>query len=506
MGFLSSLFGTRSVEKTPAKPVPQRNPGKMLRMINAANTGRLEASWAVTPTTVDAMIYKEWNTLVARSRDQAENNDHAAKFLSLCEINVVGPTGFTMKSQVKDPSGKPDLVAQGAVESAWAEFGEIGNFDVTGTLSRADVEKLAIKSVAMDGEFIAVHRYGPEFPHGYALQVIDPVTLDPCHFEKLTNGNVVRHGIEFNGNGKPVAYHFKEVDERQIGYVQAIRATQRIPAENIIHIFLPERVGQKRGLPWMRTALWRMKMLNGFEDAAITKARLGASAAGFFTTDENTDPDEEYDLPMEAGEPGQFYDIGNRKFVQWDPQFPSNEFDPFVKAMLRSISSGLKVSYNNLASDLTSVNFSSIRQGALDEREVWKALQEWMIGQWSKKVFTNWLAVALLNQKITVPNKVGVMRPLPFKKLEKYRPVAFRGRRWAWIDPNAEMKATELALGMKLMSRTQAIEDLGRDPEDVWSEVQREEQMMSDMGIDSTMPNDMRRPEPTPQDAGAAGA
>jgi lambda family phage portal protein len=504
MGLLSSIFGTRSVSTSASKSVPQRNPGKMLRMINAAKTGRLEASWAVTPTTVDAMIYQHWSTLVARSREQAENNDHATKFLSLCEINVAGPSGFTMKSQVKDPSGSPDLVAQKAVEDAYAEWSEVGNCDVTGSLSRADIEKLIVKSVATDGEFIAVHRYGPEFPHGYAVQILDPVTLDPCHFEKLNNGNVIRHGIEFNANGKPLAYHFKEVDERQIGYVQQIRASQRIPAENVIHIFLPERVGQKRGLPWMRTALWRMKMLNGFEDAAITKARLGASSAGFFKNPD-ADPDESDDLPMEAGEPGQFYDIGNREFVQWDPQFPSNDFDPFVKAMLRSIASGLKVSYNNLASDLTSVNFSSIRQGALDERELWKGLQEWLIGQWSKKVFSKWLSVALLNQKINVPNKAGVLRPLPFEKLEKYRPVAFRGRRWAWIDPNAEMKATELALGMKLMSRTQAIEDLGRDPEDVWSEVQREEQMMAQMGIDTTMPNDFRS-QLTAQDDSTADA
>jgi lambda family phage portal protein len=475
----------------------------MLRMINAANTGRLEASWSGTPTTVDALIYQDLGTLVARSREQAENNDHAAKFLSLCEINVVGPNGFTCKSQIKDPSGKPDLVAQGAIETAWAEFGEIGNFDVTGSLSRIDVEKLAVKSVAMDGEFIAVHRYGPEFPHGYAIQILDPVTLDPRHFDKLSNGNVIRHGIEFNANGKPVAYHFNEVDERQIGYTHAMRPTQRIPAENVLHLFLPERVSQKRGLPWMRTALWRMKMLNGFEDAAITKARLGASAAGFFKNPD-ADPDDDEDLPMEAGEPGQFYDIGNREFVQWDPQFPSNDFDPFVKAMLRSIASGLKVSYNNLASDLTSVNFSSIRQGALDEREVWKSLQEWMIGQWSKKVFLKWLSVALLNQKITVPNKGGVMRPLPFEKLEKYKPVGFRGRRWAWIDPNAEMKATELAIGMKLMSRTQAIEDLGRDPEDVWSEVERETVMLAEKGIDDTMPMDMRSPQPTAQDDSGA--
>lgn len=499
MGLFASLFGKRSTSAAPTRPPPQHSARQMLRMVNAANTGRLESSWGTNPATVDALIYQEWTALVARSREQAENNDHATKFLSLCEINVAGPTGFTLKSQVKDPNGKPDLVAQSAIEAAWAEWSEVGNCDVTGELSRADLEKLIIKTVATDGEFIAVDRYGPEFPHGYAVQVIDPVTLDPRHFEKLPNGNVIRHGIEYNGNGKPVAYHFKEVDERQIGYIQGIRSSQRVPAENVIHIFLSERVCQKRGLPWMRTALWRMKMLNGFEDAAITKARTSAASGGFFRNPD-ADPDDVEDLPMEVGEPGQLIDIGNREFVNMDHQFPSNEFDPFVKAMLRSIASGLKVSYNNLASDLTSVNFSSIRQGALDEREVWKGLQEWLIGKWSKKVFAKWLPVALLNEKITVPNKGGMMRPLPFEKLAKYKPVAFRGRRWAWIDPNAEMKATELAIGMKLMSRTQAIEDLGRDPEDVWSEIERETVTLAEKGIDTAMPGEVPPSEPTSQD------
>ena len=502
MGLFSSIFGTRSNGNAQQRPAPQRSAGKMLRMVQSANTGRLEGSWSGTPTTVDAVIYQHWGALVARSREQAENNDHASKFLSLCEINVVGPNGFTCKSLIKDPNGRPDLVAQSAIEDAWAEFSAVGNFEVSGSMSRSDVEKLAIKTVAMDGEFIAVHRFGPEFPHGYALQILDPVNLDARHFDRLPNGNVIRHGIEFNANGKPLAYHFNEVDERQIGYSKSLRPTQRIPAENVIHLFLPERVGQKRGLPWMRTALWRMKMLSGFEDAAITKARIGASSAGFFKNPD-ADPDDGDDIPMEVGEPGQFYDIGNREFVQWDPQFPSNEFDPFVKSMLRSIASGLKVSYNNLASDLTSVNFSSIRQGALDEREVWKSLQEWMIGQFCRKVFATWLPAALLNQKIMVPNRAGVPRPLPFEKLEKYKPVGFRGRRWAWIDPNAEMQATELAIGMKLMSRTQAIEDLGRDPEDVWSEIERETVMLEEKGIDTKMPKEAAVSEPSAQDPAA---
>ena len=41
---------------------------------------------------------------------------------------------------------------------------------------------------------------------------------------------------------------------------------------------------------------------------------------------------------------------------------PTTAFDPFIKTVLRQISAGLNVSYNDLSNDLTSVNYSGIRQ------------------------------------------------------------------------------------------------------------------------------------------------
>ena len=482
----------------PARPPRQRNATQMLRLLDASKTGRLESSWDANPASIGSVIYQDLATLVARSREQGENNDHAAKFLQMVKTNVIGPSGLILKSQVKDPSGKLDLVAQTAIETAWAEFGEIGTFDTSGTLSRLDVENLIATNVPLDGEFIAVKRFGAEFPHGFALQLIDPVLLDPKHFEKLSNGNSIQHGIEYSPAGRPVAYHFKEIDERQVHYIQSQRTVQRVPAENVIHIFLPVRVGQKRGLPWMRTALWRMKMLQGYEDAAITGRRTAAAAPMFFRDPEGEAPDDD-EIPQELAEPGQIPFIGNLDLVARPQDNSSGEFDPFVKAMLRSIASGLNVPYNTLANDLEGVNFSSIRQGELDAREMWKGLQEWLIGQWSKKVFAEWLPIALLKGKITVPNKAGVARPLPAEKLDKYKPVAFRGRRWSWIDPNAEMKANELALGLNLKSRTEVIEDMGRDALDVWEEKAREDEQMKALGLDPVMP-ELLLNQPTPQD------
>jgi len=464
-------------------------------MPQAAGAGRLESTWAGTPTTIDSWIFHYWSRIVARSREQAENNDHLKKFLQMARDNIAGPTGFTFNAQIRDPSGTMDTVASSAIEDAFADWSKRGNYDITGQLSRADGERLAVTTAAMDGEVICIKKYGEDLNKwGFAVQFIDPVLLNPTKWEKLNNGNVIRHGIEFNPNGRPVAYHFRNYDEMMMGYINHNgESFQRVPADQVIHRFLPERVGQKRGLPWARTALWRMRMLAGFEDAAVVNARVSASKMGFFR---NLDGDSDDILEMDA-EPGKFEDIGNREFIPYTPQFPDQAFDPFCKAMLRSISSGLGVSYNNLASDLTSVNFSSIRQGALDEREVWKGLQEWLISGFVLPIYESWLERSLLANKILIAGK-----PLKFDRLEKYKQVAFTGRRWAWIDPSAEMAANEKAISQKLKSRSEIIrETSNRDPEDVWSEIEREEVELKKRGIVPLIPAGAAAPvaQPDPQ-------
>lgn len=473
---------------------------------DAASNNRLTASWAVTPTTVDSYIYQHWNTLVARSRDQAEKSDHARKFLQLCRDNIAGPTGFTLQSQVKDPSGKADTAASDAIESAWAEFGKRKAFEITGSMSRADVERLLVTTVARDGEAFAIKRRSKNLPHGFAVQLVDPVALDPTHFETLASGNKIKHGIEFNSDEQPVAYWFRQWDEHQVGYVLGTgKKYQRIAAEDVIHVFVVECIGQKRGLPWTRTALFRMRNLAAFEDAAIVNARVGASKMGFFK-DESADPDDTEDLPMDA-EPGVFENIGSREFVQWSPQFPEQSIETFTRSCLRSISVGLGVSYNNLAGDLTSVNFSSIRQGALDEREVWKGLQQFFISAWCEQVYPEWLQMALLMEVVRVPARGGGTIALPFSKIDKFKQVAFTGRRWSWIDPKAEVEANALAIGQKLVSRSEIIRQMGADPDDVWAEIQREEAELDRLGlVPDMMPGSSPQPEPTAQDGGNTGA
>ena len=81
-------------------------------------------------------------------------------------------------------------------------------------------------------------------------------------------------------------------------------------------------------------------------------------------------------------------------FVPWDPQHPTSAFPDFVSACLRSIASAFDVGYVSLANDLTGVTYGSLRQGKLDERDVWRMLQFWMIDHFCQPVYEKWLTWA----------------------------------------------------------------------------------------------------------------
>lgn len=501
MGLLDFFRGkqTRSVS---ARKRPPTGRSALRGILQAANTGRLESTWLTTPQTADAIIFQEWSSLVARSRQMCNDADHFRKFLQLCRDNIAGPTGFNLSANIKDPSGTIDSAASKAIEDAWWSFSMPGSFEVGGTMSRADTERLAITTAAQDGEAIGVIRTGKDAgPWGIAIQMIDPVRLDHRHYEKLTNGNVIRHGIEFNSNNRPVRYWFRNFDERMQGYVTYDRDQFTIvDARNVVHWFIPELIGQKRGLPWTRTALWRGRQLTAFEDAVVTNARVGAAKMGFFRNQDGEDIEED-ELPMDA-EPGVFEDIGDREFLNWHPQFPDQVVEAFMRSMMRSQAVGLGVSYHNLSGDLTSVNFSSIRQGALDEREVWKGLQESFMWRWCWPIYERWLERALLSEMIRINDK-----PLRFERIEKYKQVTFRGRRWAWIDPSAEQTANEKAVGQAFTSRSRVIEDMGGDPQEVWDEIERENAELARRKIVPAVPAGSAAPKENPaQDQNSTAA
>jgi lambda family phage portal protein len=448
-------------------------------MLTAGKTDRLTSGWGSHPLTADQIIDRNQRVIVARSREQSVNNDYGKAYLRMCRQNIVGTTGVQLQAQSMDDRGKLDTLANEAIEWALHEWGKKQNCDVTGRQSWRSIQASCVNSAARDGEFMVRMIFGRDAgPWGFSLQVLDPQRCPvDLNDTRLGNGEFIRFGIRFNRYGRPLEYLFSTLDESETMYTYGGIYYVGVPADQIIHGFLPDMVGQKRGLPWMATGLYRMRQLAAMEEAAIVNARVGANKMGFIKWQDGYGPDlEDGDELIVDSEPGEWTVLPTGAEIQeTNPQYPNGDFAPFMKQALRSLAAGFGVMYNNLATDLEGVNFSSIRQGTLDEREHWKDLQEWLIEQLIQPVFDAWLPRALLSGRIQVKG-----RPLRPERIDRYSRVSWQGRRWQWIDPRADVDAAVEAKNNMLTSPSSVIREQGKDPMTVWAESARDVKTMID--------------------------
>lgn len=460
-------------------------PVHLARSYDAGETDRLTASWTTTPLTADQVIDRNQRVLVARSREQAARNDYMKAFLRLCDQNMVGHRGVILQAQARDEDDTLDRAANEALEAWWRDWCKAQNCDITTRRSFRMMCKSAARTAAKDGEFMFREIRGKAAPMGYALQILDPQRCPvDYNIERLSNGRFVRQGIEYSREGRPLAFYFMTGDPAHSAYTFNGNSLERVPASEIIHGFLEEIAGQRRGLPWAATSLWRMNQLSGFEKAALVNARTGASVGGFleWEKDEGPEPDaddeDDEELLIEA-EGGVFQELPpGLRHKAFESRYPSGEFTPFHKAMVRGAAAGMGVSYVSLANDLEGVNFSSIRQGVLDERDHWMDLQEWLIETLIDRAYQNALEQALLRGLV----RNGVVRLRP-ERIAKYRNVFWQGRRWAWVDPVRDIKAEIDAKDNLLTSPSEIIRKQGRDPETVWRTLADDIKAMKAAGI-----------------------
>ena len=439
-------------------------------------------NWTTTSLSADQVIFNGLASLRARSREQYYNNTYAKRLVSMIKTNVVGDKGISVQSKASGLSGSEDKAAQAAIEEAFKRWKEPQNCDYIGRKSFQTIQNLVISSLVIDGEaFVKINRVGKSF----TLDLIDPVLIDINYMETGVNGNNIIFGIEYDSRNKPIAYHLNQQTANQKDLTASYYTGERsrIPAEEILHIFVDEFVGQRRGIPWMSNALERMKMLNGFEEASLVAARVGAAKMGFFYSESGDeyvgDRDQGHSTSAEAGTFEQLPD--GVRFEQFNPDYPTGEFAIFAKQCLRGISAGVDVQYNTLANDLEGVNFSSLRHGAVEERNTYKGLQTLIIDQFIKPVFEQWIRHSHLCGTITI-------KGLPLKgPVEAYLDARYQGRRWDWVDPYKDTQAKNQELLMGTTTRHAIIREKGLDPEEVFAELKMENEMLEAMGLKITL-------------------
>lgn len=460
------------------------------REYKAAGSGRLSADWVNTPLTIDQDLVWSLSRARSRARDLAQNNGYAKKVLFLEKINVVGATGFIL--QVKTNTGDPEFDSQAnkTIESAWKEWSKKRYCTMSGKFSFRKVCEMVVETWKRDGEaFIRLHKSGKLNKFGFSLELIESDFIDEMYNEDFTNGNVVRLGVELDKYRRPVAYWIKQRSSADQYAAQPTGTRIRIPAEEIIHLYDPERFDQTRGITDLVQSMGVLKQLESYKEAALINARASASKMGFYTQKDDAAPGmldnsidtETGEVSEDSGELTQEFVPGmieilpkNYGFESWDSKFPSEVHDKFIKSYHRDFANANLMSYVTVTDDLEGVNFSSIRQGVLGEREKFKRDQATVTEDFLEIVYEHFLTMAFLSNAIN----------LPYKNISNYKNIKFLGRRWPWVDPYKDALAIQLLIKMGLKSYSEALGELsGREYEDIQREKGEEKRIREANGI-----------------------
>ena len=484
------LFSKKKEVTAPRLP-PEMKRSAPLRKVSgqrnfnfqAAETGGTFAKWTSWAIPPDELVFKSLRVLRARSRQLMISTDIAPSFINLVENHIVGDDGFRFCAKAKD-GDKLDEMANKALQKAWAAWSDKGYCDFYGDHDEASFDRLITRTVAIDGE-VFVQELTDDMGNT-CFRLFDPETVPVEYNLSSVNGrNNVRFGIEYDTMNRPVAYYFRDQNGSYVfngGYQSGALRLTRIPAEQIDHIFVKDRIDLKRGFPWMAPSMVRFRMLSRFEDAALQNAIVGASKVGILSGEGAADVSDEMkdqSVQLADTEAATIYETdADVNFHTFDTQFPSSEYASFVKTNLRSLAAGVGVNYNTLSGDLEGVNYSSLKHGTTEERENWKKMQSWFVRSWKKKQYKRWLKRALL---VGIP--VSGSSTLRVQDFDKYMCCDFRGRRWFSPDPLKEANAIKARLNANLISPQRVIIESGLDPDEIFDEIERYHAMMKEKGI-----------------------
>jgi capsid protein len=257
---------------------------------------------------------------------------------------------------------------------------------------------------------------------------------------QAVNDRALIDGVRIDTVGNPIEYIVLDShpgDNRSF----ALNASRTLPAEQVIHLYRPDRPGQHRGIPELAAALETFAQLRRYMQAVLSAAERAAEATLYFKTD--APPGEGAQVADDGTELGNLPAIEIRRnesvFLPegWDPfqlkaEQPTAEFAATVHQYLAEIGRVLQIPAMIVTGDASNHNFAS---GRLDYQAFLRMIdvdRTDYAQQCLDRVFDAWLAEASLAEGL-LPQAARTIECVP--------------RQWYWpgIEHVDELKAAKAA-------------------------------------------------------------
>lgn len=394
-----------------------------------------------------------------RTRDLYMGVPIANGAVKTMRTNIVG-RGLRLKPNIDtellgiSPEERRTLEKQ--IEREWNIWAESTDCDMARIDNFCELQQLAFLNWLISGDCLAVLPVKPRLnqPYDLRVQLIEADRLcspDNCD----TIDNKIVGGVEVDQSGEVVAYHI--ADHHPLSYAYADISWQRVEAfgkttgrRNVLHLMNRERIGQRRGVPFLAPVIESLKQLGRYTDAEL----VAAVVSGMFTVfiekadassedaigsiiPEEVQVDAEDETTIELA-PGAVIDLNEgEKAHDMNPGRPNANFGGFVEAICQQIGASLEIPYELLMKRFNSSYTAS--KGALEE--AWKMFnmyRDWLATDFCQPVYEEWLTEAVAKGRIKAP---GFFTDPVIRK-------AYCGAKWngpakGMLDPVKEVTAAE---------------------------------------------------------------
>jgi lambda family phage portal protein len=457
MPFIDNVIGWISPEAA-LRRQQARQMLSMLRSYDAAQTGRRTANWKAGGGSANNEIAPALGNLRNRSRELVRNNPYAKRAINGLTAKSVG-TGITAKTEK-------------SVANNWKLWTEDCDFD-----DRFDyygLQNLAARTGFESGECV-VRRIRVSGGFGLKLQVLEPDYIDSAKFGPTSNGNFVIAGVEVNRAGQRVALWLFDQHPGDVAYLTRKYESRRVPWDDVIHHYEQERPGQLRGIPRLSVAMMKARDHDDLDDAQLMRKKIEACFAAFVNGGDpsqaigNSNTDNTVTPPKreETLSPGMIYYTRTGESVTFGSPTATTD-EAFSKRQLRAIAVGTGVTYELMTGDLSDVNYSSIRAGMLDFRELvetWRWIH--YIPQVCRRTYRWWEDAAWT---------AGRIRSTGYA-------IDWTPPQWPMVDQQKEITADKEEVLGGLSTLSEKIRARGRNPIEVYDETEFDLKELDKRGI-----------------------
>lgn len=425
----------------------------------ASTTKKSLAGWLHAGGSSREDIEDNISVLRQRSRDLYMGSPIATGAVKTMRTNVVG-RGLHLKpaidAEVLGISPEEKLQLEKQIEREWRLWAESPDCDMSRIDNFYELQQLAFMNWLISGDCLAVLPVKPRKnqPYDLRVQLIEADRLcSPNNFDTLDNKIV--GGVEVDDYGEVVAYHI--ADHHPLSYAYTDIRWQRVEAygeltgrRNVLHLMNRERIGQRRGVPYLAPVIESLKQISRYTDAEL----VAAVVSGMFTVfiekadassedaigsmipeEEQVDAEDETSIELA---PGAVIDLNEgEKAHDMNPGRPNANFGGFVEAICQQIGAALEIPYELLVKRFNASYSAS--KGALEE--AWKMFnmyRDWLATDFCQPIYEEWLTEAVAKKRIKAP---GFFTDPAIRKA--YCAAKWNGPARGMLDPVKEVTAAE---------------------------------------------------------------